>query len=142
MKNTLPLRPRAAGFTLFEIMLVLAIIAVLVGSAIYLVGGNVEVAKLQRVDADFQTVSGQLKTYQMMNYNFPTTAQGLEALTKRPTTEPKPRRWVELLKQVPLDPWGKPYQYASPGTRNKGGFDLWSFGPDGVPDTEDDVHLE
>lgn len=142
MKKTLPIAARAAGFTLFEIMLVLAIIAVLVGSAIFLVGGNVEVAKLQRVDADFQTINGQLKTYQMMNYNFPTTAQGLNALKERPTSEPKPRRWVQLLKEIPLDPWGNPYQYRSPGAKSKTGFDLWTFGPDGVPDTEDDVRFE
>jgi general secretion pathway protein G len=142
MKKTLPIAARQAGFTLFEIMLVLAIIAVLVGSAIYLVGGNVEVAKMNRVDADFQAITTQLKAYQMMNYNFPTTAQGLNALKERPTTDPKPRRWVQLLTEVPPDPWGNPYQYRSPGTRNKGGFDLWTVGPDGVSDTEDDIYYQ
>lgn len=132
---------REAGYTLFEIMLVLGIISVLVGSAIYLVVGNLDVAKMQRVDTDFQTISTQLKTYQMSNRSFPTTQQGLEALVSRPTVEPKPRRWVQLMKTVPPDPWGKPYQYAYPGKTNTT-FDLYSFGPDGVSDTEDDIHFE
>jgi len=121
---------RESGYTLFEIMLVLGIIAVLVGSAIYLLVGNVDVAKEQRVEADIQAISTQLKVYEMQNYTFPTTAQGVEALVKRPTTEPAPRRWRQLLESVPLDPWGTPYQYRFPGKTNPDGYDLFSFGPD------------
>ncbi|MFY8216613.1 MAG: type II secretion system protein GspG, partial [Chthoniobacterales bacterium] len=72
------LRNSTAAYTLFEIMLVLGIIAVLVGSAIYLLVGNVDVAKEQRVDADVQAISTQLKLFEMQNYTFPTTEQGLE----------------------------------------------------------------
>lgn len=119
-----------AAYTLFEIMLVLGIIAVLVGSAIYLLVGNVDVAKEQRVDADVQAISTQLKLYEMQNYTFPTTEQGLQGLVTRPTTEPAPRRWRQLLESVPLDPWGNPYVYRFPGKRNPGGYDLFSYGPD------------
>ena len=119
-----------SGYTLFEIMLVLGIIAVLVSSAIYLLVGNVDIAKEQRVDSDIQAISTQLQTYQMLNLTYPTTAQGLEALVTKPSTEPVPRRWRKLLDTVPLDPWGSPYQYAYPGRRNPAGFDLYSFGPD------------
>jgi general secretion pathway protein G len=128
----------SAGYTLLEIMLVLGIISVLVGSAIYLLVGNVDIAKEQRVESDIQAISTQLKTYQMLNFTYPTTAQGLEALVKKPTTEPVPRRWRQLMEDVPLDPWGTPYQYAYPGRRNAGSYDLFSFGPD-RRESEDDL---
>jgi general secretion pathway protein G len=130
---------REAGYTLFEIMLVLGIIAVLVGSAIYLLVGNIDVARQSRVDADFQAISTQLRTYEMQNLRMPTTAQGLEALVKRPSSEPKPRRWIQLLERVPLDPWGETYVYRNPGKLNPRGFDLISKGADRQEGTEDDI---
>ncbi len=126
------------GYTLFEIMLVLGIIAVLVGSAIYMLAGNVDIAKEQRVESDIQAISMQLQTYESRNYRRPTTAQGLKALVELPTSEPKPRRWKQLLTAVPLDPWGNEYFYRSPGKLNPQGFDLFSLGPDGV-ESDDDI---
>ena len=119
-----------SGYTLFEIMLVLGIIAVLVGSAIYMLVGNIDVAKEQRVDSDIEAISMQLRTYEMLNYRMPTTEQGLKALVNQPTTEPRPRRWKQLMKSVPIDPWGNEYVYRNPG---KGGaaFEIYSLGPDG-----------
>jgi general secretion pathway protein G len=131
-------RRREAAYTLFEIMLVLGIIAVLVGSAIYLLVGNVDVARIQRVDSDIQAITTQLKTYEMMNYSFPTTEQGLAALVTRPSSEPVPKRWTQLLSAVPIDPWGTPYQYISPGKKNSTGFDIYSLGPD-RRESEDDL---
>lgn len=125
------------AYTLFEIMLVLGIISILVGSAIYLLVGNVDAAREQRVDADIQAISTQLRTYELQNFTFPTTAQGLEALVKKPTSEPVPRRWRQLMESVPLDPWGTPYQYAYPGKRNPKGYDLYSLGADRVPSDDD-----
>lgn len=126
------------GYTLFEIMLVLGIIAVLVGSAIYLLAGNVDVAKEQRVDTDVQAIKTQLKVYEMQNYTFPTTEQGLEALVKKPSTEPAPRKWRQLMESVPLDPWGTEYHYEFPGKKNPKGYDLYSLGADKKP-SEDDL---
>ncbi len=133
--------PSKAAYTLFEIMLVLGIISVLVGSAIYLLANNIDVAKEQRVDADFQAISTQLKTYEMMNYFLPTTDQGLEALVERPTVEPAPRKWRRLLEAVPLDPWGNPYRYRNPGKVNPNSFDLYSFGAD-RKESDDDIVLQ
>lgn len=127
-----------SGYTLFEIMLVLGIIAVLAGAAIYMLVGNVDVAKEQRVDSDIQAISMQIRTYEMLNYRRPTSSQGLDALVSRPSGDPPPRRWKQLLKEVPLDPWGNPYVYRSPGKLNPKGYDLFSLGPDGV-ESEDDV---
>ena len=83
-----------SGYTLFEIMLVLGIIAVLVGSAIYMLVGNIDVAKEQRVDSDVEAISMQLRTYEMLNYRMPSTEQGLKALVNQPTTEPRPREYL------------------------------------------------
>ena len=129
----------AAAFSLIEIMLVVTIIDVLMGAAIALLTGNVEVAKEQRVVGDIQSISTQLKLYETMNYFLPSTEQGLEALVKRPTTEPQPKRWKQLLKEVPVDPWGMPYEYRYPGSHNGDSFDLFSTGPDRKPDTGDDI---
>ena len=127
---------RASGYTLIEIMTVLMIIAVLVGSVIYLLVGNVDVARAGRVDADFQAITTQLRTYEMMNMRMPSS---LDALVKRPGGEQAPRRWVQLLERVPLDPWGEHYQYHNPGKQNPRGFDLISKGPDRQLGTEDDI---
>lgn len=127
----------AKAYTLFEIMLVLGIIAVLVGSAIYLLVGNVDVAKEQRVDTDIQAITTQLKVYEMQNYTFPSTEQGLEALVKRPSTEPAPRKWRQLMESVPVDPWGTEYAYEFPGKKNPKGYDLYSLGPDRKPGEDD-----
>ncbi len=126
------------GYTLVEIMLVLAIIAVLVGSAIYMLAGNLDIAKEQRVESDIQAISMQLQTYESRNYRRPTTAQGLKALVEMPTSEPKPRKWKQLLKVVPLDPWGNEYFYRNPGKINPEGFDLFSLGSDGI-ESDDDI---
>lgn len=138
-----PHRPgRGAGYTLFEIMLVLGIIAVLVGSAIYLLVGNIDVARESRVEADIQSISTQLRVYEMQNLRPPTTEQGLKALVARPSSEPAPRRWRQLLEKVPLDPWGEEYVYYWPGKKNPDGFDLFSKGPDRQEGGDDDIGNE
>lgn len=119
-------------------MLVLGIIAVLVGSAIFMLVGNVDMAKEQRVRADVSSISIQLRAYEMDNLRKPTTAQGLRALVEQPAADPKPRKWRQLLEQLPLDPWGQEYHYQNPGKYKKTGFDLFSYGPDGV-ESEDDI---
>ncbi|MCX8493066.1 MAG: type II secretion system major pseudopilin GspG [Chthoniobacterales bacterium] len=121
-----------SGYTLFEIMLVLGIIAVLVGSAIYMLSGNIDVAKEQRVQSDIQAISMQLRTYEMLNYRKPSTEQGLKALVQMPSSDPKPQHWKKLMESVPLDPWGNQYVYINPGKFKTDGFDLYSFGPKGV----------
>jgi len=121
-----------AGYTLFEIMLVLGIIAVLVGSAIYMLAGNIDVAKEQRVTSDIQAISMQLRTYEMLNYRKPTTEQGLKGLVQMPSSDPKPQHWKKLMESVPLDPWGNEYVYRNPGKYKVDGFDLYSLGPKGT----------
>ena len=131
-------RTTNAGFTLLEIMLVVTIIALLLGAAIYKLGGNVEYSRHVRVAADIQGINTQLKVYESMNGFFPTSEQGLQALVTQPTTDPRPVRWYQLYSQLPKDPWQNTYIYRSPGTKNPNSYDLFSPGPDRVPYTADD----
>ena len=130
-RREFPKKPKESGYTLFEIMLVLGIIAVLVGSAIYMLSCNIDVAKEQRVTSDIQAISMQLRTYEMLNFRKPTTEQGLKALVAMPASDPKPQRWKKLMEAVPLDPWGNEYVYRNPGKYKTDGFDLYSLGPQG-----------
>lgn len=138
MRNRSKKSLRASGYTLFEIMLVLGIIAVLVGSAIYMLGGAVGVAENQRAASDIKTLTTALGMYKVQTGSLPTTEQGLEALVTRPTGGVAPKRWREILDELPTDPWGKTYQYRRPGKKNPKGYDLYSLGEDGV-ESEDDI---
>ena len=103
------------AFTLLEIMLVVTIIALLLGAAIYKLGGNVEYSRHVRISSDIQGISTQLKLYESMNGFFPTTEQGLQALVVQPSTDPQPTRWYQLFKELPKDPWNTTYIYLNPG---------------------------
>jgi general secretion pathway protein G len=126
------------GFTLLEIMLVVTIIALLMGAAIYKMTGSVEYSKHVKISADIQGISTQLKMYESMNGFYPSTDQGLQALVSQPDSEPKPTRWYQLFSDKPKDPWQNDYVYRCPGTKNPNGYDLFSAGPDRKPDTADD----
>jgi general secretion pathway protein G len=132
------MRRRNQGFTLLEIMLVVTIIALLLGAAIYKLGGNVEYARHVRIASDIQGINTQLKLYESMNGFFPTTEQGLQALVTQPSTDPQPTRWYQLYKEPPKDPWNSDYIYRNPGIKNPNGYDLYSAGPDRKADTADD----
>lgn len=126
-----------AAFTLIEIVLVIAIIAILGAAAINLIKGNVDVAKETRVESDIKNIVTQLKVYESRNLAPPSTEQGLKALVERPTVEPIPERWTQLLEEVPKDPWNREFRYEYPAKRSKADFDVYSLGKDGV-DSEDD----
>lgn len=126
------------GFTLLEIMLVVTIIALLLGAAIYKLGGNVEYSRHVRIASDIQGINTQLKLYESMNGFFPTSEQGLQALVTQPGSDPAPTRWYQLYKELPKDPWNNTYIYINPGRKNPNGYDLYSAGQDRRPDTTDD----
>jgi len=135
------LRSRNAGFTLLEIMLVVMIIAVLAGSAIYLLRNNLSIAQEEgRVRPDLQQIMTQLQIYETLNGAPPSTEQGLAALVNQPAGEPQPRRWRQLMPQIPQDPWGINYHYRYPASRSKtSSYDVFSSGKDRLPDTADDI---
>ncbi|MDG2126102.1 MAG: type II secretion system major pseudopilin GspG [Verrucomicrobiales bacterium] len=128
----------SGGFTLIEIVLVITIIAILGASAIYMIKGNVDVAKETRAETDVQSVVTQVKVYEARNFIPPTTEQGLKALVERPTTEPVPERWLSLMDEIPKDPWKREYQYRAPGERSGGAYDIFSLGADGI-ESDDDI---
>lgn len=128
-----------SGFTLVEIMLVLGIIALLVGAGIYSLGDVTSSGKRTRAKADLNTLTAALRGYEVDNTFLPTTEQGLMALVTKPASRPIPQNWTIKMKKMPLDSWGNPYNYRRPGAKDKGGFDVYSSGPDGQPDTGDDI---
>ena len=127
------------AFTLIEIVIVLTIISVLAAGSIYLLKGNVDVAKETRVEGDIANIATQLQLYEARNLRLPTSEQGIVALVEKPTTEPLPERWTQLLEEPPKDPWGQPYMYRYPAQKSKKPYDLWSIGKDGQDGTEDDI---
>ena len=132
-------RHHHSAFTLIEIVIVLTIISILAAGSIYMLKGNVDVAKETRVEGDIQNIATQLQLYEARNLRLPPTGQGLKALVEKPTTEPLPERWSQLLEAVPKDPWGNAYHYRIPTQKSKRGYDLFSSGKDGIEGNEDDI---
>ena len=130
-------RRYVAAFTLIEIVLVITIIAVLGAALVYGIKGNVDVAKETRVESDVKSIVTQIKVYEARNLQPPTTEQGLKALVERPSIEPVPERWTQLLEEMPKDPWKRDFQYQYPARRSKADYDVYSLGPDGVESGDD-----
>lgn len=132
---------KKTGFTLIEILLVMVIIGVLVAMVVPNISGRGEQAKEAAARTDIEAnLSTALDLFRIDMGKYPTTEQGIEALISSSKIS-KATRWngpYLKRKKIPLDPWGEPYQYRSPGTHNTEEYDLWSLGADGV-DSEDDI---
>jgi general secretion pathway protein G len=128
--------PNRAGFTLIEMLVVITVIAILAGLVTPMVFRNVGDAKSATAHAQIESLGLALDAYRLDNDVYPTTAQGLDALRRPPMGEPGPRNWrgPYLRKSVPLDPYGRPYIYKSPGEVNPESYDLLSLGRDGRPE--------
>lgn len=118
------------GFTLLELLVVMVIIGLLAAYVAPRYFSQVGRSEVRSAQAQVASLRSALDTYRLDMGGYPSTEQGLAALTTRPANAP---RWngPYLQKAAPLDPWGKPYQYRSPGEH--GEFDLLSFGKDGQP---------
>jgi general secretion pathway protein G len=131
------------GFALAGIA-VSCIIVVLVGGVTISFVSKKEEARLNAAKADVKNYTTALDLFELDNGLYPTGEQGLQALSTQPTSQPLAVNWKGpyLFKtRIPSDPWGKPYIYKCPGTRNPDSFDLYSAGPNGIYGDDDDVIL-
>ncbi len=130
----------AHGYTLMEMILVLFIISLLLGGGVYLMQNVGRDAEIMKAQADVKTWETNLIRYKTKALMLPTQAQGLEAMVKEPSAEPKPKMWIPMAKpEALMDPWTHKYQYRNPGKHNAQSYDVYSLGPDGVEGTADDV---
>lgn len=129
-------RRRIRAFTLIEVMVVVAILAVLAALIVPKVMSRPDEARVVAARQDIAALLQALKLYRLDNLRYPSTEQGLAALVARPTLAPVPPNWKAggYLERLPRDPWGNPYQYLSPGLR--GEIDVFSLGADGQPGGE------
>lgn len=129
-----------AGMTLIEIMVVVAIIAGITGLIAVNVVGRREKANIDLTKTQVANIMNALDQYKLDNYRYPSTEQGLEALVEKPTSGKMPEYYPEdgYLKKTPKDAWGNELSYESPGTHGNR-VEVWSPGPDGEEDTEDDI---
>jgi len=117
------------GFTLIELMVVLAIIGILASLVVPNILGRADDARMTAAKTDVGNLMQALKLYKLDNQRFPTAEQGLQALVTKPSTEPVPTNWKSYLDKLPTDPWGKPYQYLNTGLKSE--VDVMSWGADG-----------
>ena len=133
MKN-LATAKRQRGFTLIELMVVLAILGVLAALIVPNVLDRADDARSTAARTDVNNLMQALKLYRLDNQRYPAAEQGLQALVVKPSTGPAPVNWKPYVDKLPNDPWGRPYQYMNPGV--KGEVDVLSLGADGQPGGE------
>lgn len=123
---------RQRGFTLIEIMVVIVILGVLAALVVPKIMSRPDEARVVAAKHDISAIGQALKLYKLDNGSYPTTEQGLKALIAKPSVAPVPNNWKTggYLDKLPQDPWGRDYQYLSPGV--KGEIDVFSFGADGA----------
>jgi len=120
------------GFSLVEILVVLVIMGLLIAVVAPNVLNVADDARIEKAKADFKNIETALKMYRLDNYVYPTTEQGLQALVEPSNLDPEPRKFREggYLEEIPIDPWGRPYLYLSPGEHKE--VDIFSLGADGL----------
>lgn len=125
------------GFTLIEIMVVLAILAGLVAMVAPNIIGEAGAARVKTAKAEMSNITQALDMYKLDNFTYPSTAQGLEALVSKPSGSPEPKNYKAngYMKKLPIDPWGNAYIYSS----KQGQFEIISLGSDGEEGGSDDA---
>lgn len=126
------------GFTLVELMVVIFILGLLATIVVINVLPSQDRAMVEKARSDIATLSQAMEMYRLDNLSYPSSADGLGALTAPPASLNQPGRYRNggYIKRLPQDPWGRPYQFASPG--QNGAFDIYSLGADGAPGGDDE----
>lgn len=127
-----PRRARRDGYTLVEMMVVVVIIGLLATVVAINVLPSQDKAMAAKARADISTLEQAVETYRLDNLAFPTTQQGLAALTRPPSGLNQPERYRPggYVRRLPRDPWGADYQYRRPG-RDGAPYEVFSWGADG-----------
>jgi len=130
--------PRRKGFTLLEVLLVLAILVILGSTVTYYFVGAQKKAFERQVISQISIFENLLTNYHMDVGSYPSTSQGLAALRTEPPELASLNKWAGPYanKEIPLDPWGNPYQYELLGPEQ---LQIWSWGADGQDGSEDDI---
>ena len=119
------------GFTLIEVMVVVAILGILAAIVVPKIMGRPDDARIVAAKQDIGAITQALKLYRLDNATYPSTEQGLQALITKPGSQPIPLNWKSggYLDKIPKDPWRNEYQMLSPGVN--GEIDVFSYGADG-----------
>lgn len=127
-----------AGFTLLELMVAIVILGLLATVVMINVLPSQDRAMKEKAKADVAVLEQAVESFRLDNFVFPSTAQGLKALTAPPGDLARADRYREggYIRRLPDDPWGNPYQYAYPGEHGR--FDVYSMGADGRKGGEGD----
>lgn len=119
------------GFTFIEIMVVVAILAILAALVVPRIMGRTDDAKRTAAKVQIRNIEGALQLYKLDNGVYPSSEQGLKALIEKPSVGVVPKKWKVggYLPKLPEDPWGNMYKYQSPSP--KGDYEIMSLGTDG-----------
>ena len=122
------------GFTIIEIMVVVAILAILASVLVPRIMDEPDKARIVKAKQDIRVIESALDLYKLDNFVYPSTEESIDALVTKPGDAPN---WKKggYVKKLPIDPWGNEYQYLNPGEH--GEVDIYSLGSDRSPGGQD-----
>lgn len=119
------------GFSTIDLMIAASIMSIMVAAVAPSLLNRPDQVRSQRAKQDIIIIENALRLYRLDNQMFPTTKQSLSALVTKPIESPQPENWASggYLSSIPVDPWGRRYEYLSPGVHDA--YDVFTLGADG-----------